>query len=71
MRVGFWRLEACSPFNLTGHPALQVPDRFTPDGLPVGMQIGGARFEEATILRIGAAYEAETGWPRGRPPRLA
>jgi aspartyl-tRNA(Asn)/glutamyl-tRNA(Gln) amidotransferase subunit A len=61
-----WRLT--HPFNLTGHPALQVPVGFTADGLPAGMQIVGARLDEATIVRIGAAYEAEAGWHRRLPP---
>jgi aspartyl-tRNA(Asn)/glutamyl-tRNA(Gln) amidotransferase subunit A len=60
-----WRLA--HPFNLTGHPALQVPAGFTAAGLPVGMQIVGARFDETTVLGIGAAYEAATEWHRRRP----
>jgi aspartyl-tRNA(Asn)/glutamyl-tRNA(Gln) amidotransferase subunit A len=64
--VAAWRLT--HPFNLTGHPALQVPVGFTGEGLPAGMQIVGARFDEATILGIGAAYEAESGWASHRPP---
>jgi aspartyl-tRNA(Asn)/glutamyl-tRNA(Gln) amidotransferase subunit A len=63
--VAVWRLT--HPFNVTGHPALQVPVGFTAGGLPVGMQIVGARFDEATVLRIGAAYEAATEWHRRRP----
>ncbi len=63
--VAVWRLT--HPFNVTGHPALQVPVGFTPGGLPIGMQVVGARFDEATILRVGAAYEAETEWYRRQP----
>ena len=63
--VAVWRLV--HPFNVTGHPALQVPAGFTAEGLPVGMQLAGARFDEATILGIGAASEAATGWHRRRP----
>ena len=36
------------PFNLTGNPALTVPAGFTASGLPVGLQIVGRRFDEAT-----------------------
>lgn len=66
LAVAVWRLT--HPFNVTGHPALQVPVGFTPEGLPVGMQIVGARDDEATVLGLGAAYEAETDWPRRSPP---
>ena len=41
---------------------------FTRSGLPIGMQIVGARFDEATVLRIGRAYEAETDFAARRPP---
>lgn len=46
------------PFNLTGHPALSVPMGVAPEGLPLGLQVIGRRFEDATVLRIGAAFEA-------------
>jgi aspartyl-tRNA(Asn)/glutamyl-tRNA(Gln) amidotransferase subunit A len=55
------------PFNVTGNPALALPTGFTEDGLPVGMQVVGRAFEEAAILRIGAAYEAATPWRNRRP----
>lgn len=56
------------PFNLTGNPALSVPAGFTPDGLPIGLQIVGRRFDEATVLRAGAAFEAARPWADRRPP---
>jgi len=49
------------PVNLTGLPALSVPCGFV-DGLPVGLQIIGKPFDEATILRIGYTYEQRAGW---------
>jgi aspartyl-tRNA(Asn)/glutamyl-tRNA(Gln) amidotransferase subunit A len=49
-------------FNLTGLPAISVPCGFTPAGLPVGLQIAGRAFEEATVLRAAAAYERSAGW---------
>ncbi|NED62475.1 amidase, partial [Streptomyces sp. SID10244] len=37
--------------NLTGQPAVSVPVGFTPDGLPIGMQIIGRHLDDATVLR--------------------
>ncbi|HVC21019.1 MAG TPA: Asp-tRNA(Asn)/Glu-tRNA(Gln) amidotransferase subunit GatA [Vicinamibacterales bacterium] len=48
--------------NLTGLPAVSVPCGFTPSRLPVGLQLVGRGFDEATILRIADAYERDTGW---------
>jgi len=45
------------PFNLTGQPAATVPCGFTSDGLPVGLQIVGRNYDEATVLRAAYAYE--------------
>ncbi len=55
------------PFNLTGQPAASVPCGFTADGLPVGLQIVGRRFAEATVLRAAAAFEALQPWAAYRP----
>ena len=55
------------PFNVTGNPVLAIPTGFSPSGLPLGMQIVGRAFDEATVLRIGAAYEAAAGWIHQRP----
>lgn len=57
-----------APFSVTGQPALSVPCGFTEEGLPVGLQIVGRVFDEPTVLRIGAAYEAAAGWSGRRPP---
>lgn len=56
------------PFNLSGNPALTVPAGFTEAGLPVGLQIVGRRYDEATVLRAGAAFEAAQPWAQARPP---
>lgn len=45
------------PFNLTQQPAATVPCGFAPDGLPVAMQIVGAKFDERKVLRAARAYE--------------
>jgi aspartyl-tRNA(Asn)/glutamyl-tRNA(Gln) amidotransferase subunit A len=55
-------------FNLTGHPVASVPCGFTPEGLPIGMQIIGRPFDEATVLRTSDAYQRATDWHSRRPP---
>jgi Asp-tRNA(Asn)/Glu-tRNA(Gln) amidotransferase A subunit family amidase len=49
------------PFNLSGHPVLTVPAG-TAEGLPVGMQLVGATYDETTLFRVGAAIEAVSQW---------
>lgn len=53
--------------NLTGHPALSILAGFTAEGLPVGLQITGRMFDEATVLRLGNAFESATEWHLRRP----
>ncbi len=55
------------PFNLSGHPVCSVPCGFT-SGLPVGMQIVGRPFDEATVLKAADAYQRATDWHSRRPP---
>ncbi len=57
-----------NPFNVTGSPALAIPIGFGANGLPLGAQIVGRPFDEATVLRIGAAFEAAAGVTHRRPP---
>jgi aspartyl-tRNA(Asn)/glutamyl-tRNA(Gln) amidotransferase subunit A len=52
--------------NLTGLPALSAPCGFTPEGLPVGLQLTGRMFDEPMLLRAAEAYERQTGWWRQR-----
>lgn len=54
-------------FNLSGHPALSLPCGFTAAGLPIGMQLAGRYFDEATLFRIAHAYERSTPWHDRRP----
>jgi aspartyl-tRNA(Asn)/glutamyl-tRNA(Gln) amidotransferase subunit A len=56
------------PFNLCGVPTITVPCGFTSRGLPVGLQLAGRRFDEATVLRVAHAYEQATDWHNRRPP---
>jgi aspartyl-tRNA(Asn)/glutamyl-tRNA(Gln) amidotransferase subunit A len=55
------------PFNFSGHPACSVPCGFSGGGLPIGMQIVGRPFDEATVLRVGDAYQRVTDWHARRP----
>jgi aspartyl-tRNA(Asn)/glutamyl-tRNA(Gln) amidotransferase subunit A len=55
------------PFDAYGIPVMSLPCGFTSDGLPIGMQIAGAPWAEATVLRLAHAYERETAWHTMRP----
>ncbi len=55
------------PANFTGLPAISVPCGFTREGLPVGLQLIGPAFQEATLLRIAYSYEQATGWGMRHP----
>jgi len=55
------------PFNITGHPAMTVPCGFGAGGLPIGLQIVGRLHDEATVLRVGALYEAAERWTERWP----
>jgi aspartyl-tRNA(Asn)/glutamyl-tRNA(Gln) amidotransferase subunit A len=52
---------------LAGLPAVSVPCGFTSARLPIGLQLTGRRFDEATLLRIADAYERDTGWWKQEP----
>lgn len=57
------------PFNYLGLPALALPCGFARSGLPVGCQLVGRPFEEATLFALGHAYERAAGWA-GEAPKL-
>jgi len=59
--------QARVPFNLTGHPALALMNGLSSSGLPLSMQLIGKHFDEATVLRVGAAYESATPWHTMHP----
>jgi aspartyl-tRNA(Asn)/glutamyl-tRNA(Gln) amidotransferase subunit A len=56
--------------NLAGLPAISAPCGFTANGLPIGLQLTGRRFDEATLLRAVDAYERDTSWHRREPGDL-
>jgi aspartyl-tRNA(Asn)/glutamyl-tRNA(Gln) amidotransferase subunit A len=73
--IGAWRTlqfwqngSITAPFNVTGAPALVQCIGYTASGLPLSMQLAGRPFDEATILRVGDAYERATPWRERRPP---
>ena len=58
------------PFNGLGLPALSLPCGFARGGLPLAFQVVGRPFDEASVLRVGAAYQGVTDWHK-REPKLA
>jgi aspartyl-tRNA(Asn)/glutamyl-tRNA(Gln) amidotransferase subunit A len=54
-------------FNALGLPALVVPAGFTPEGMPLGAQLVGRPWDEALLLKIGAAIEDRTGFWKRQP----
>ena len=61
-------VRTTGPFNLSGLPALSVPAGFDRDGLPIGLQIAAAPFDEETALQVGACFESVAGVSSRRPP---
>ncbi|MCK2220871.1 amidase [Actinomadura sp. ATCC 31491] len=61
MRSAYW-------ISVLHAPAASVPAGFTPEGLPVGVQIVGAPFADARVLRVARAFEQATGHGLRRPP---
>ena len=59
--------EFSYPFNMSWNPAASVPCGFTADGLPVGLQIVGKRFDDLGVLQASAAFEAIQPWANRRP----
>ena len=57
-----------APFNLANLPALSINCGFTASGLPIGLQMAGKAFDEATLFRAAYAYEQITDWSEKRPP---
>ncbi|MGH7382841.1 MAG: Asp-tRNA(Asn)/Glu-tRNA(Gln) amidotransferase subunit GatA, partial [Candidatus Methylomirabilales bacterium] len=54
--------------NLAGIPGVCLPCGFTQAGLPIGLQLLGKPFDEATLLQVAFAYEQATEWHRRKPP---
>jgi len=56
------------PVNLAGLPGISIPCGFSSQGLPIGLQIIGKPFDEATVLRVAYAFEQQTEHHRRKPP---
>ncbi|MBI3329322.1 MAG: amidase [Nitrospinae bacterium] len=61
-------VRATVPFDLTGSPGLSVPFGWSREGLPIGVQVVGRHFDEATVLRVGIALEARHAATKRHPP---
>lgn len=58
----------CVPWNHLGNPAMAVPFGFSPEGMPLSIQVIGPPGGEATLLSLAAQIEAERPWADARPP---
>jgi amidase len=61
-------MKSCYYITVTGHPAISVPCGFTPEGLPVGVQIVGRHQADFSVLQLAYAFEQATGFWKKRPP---
>jgi aspartyl-tRNA(Asn)/glutamyl-tRNA(Gln) amidotransferase subunit A len=55
------------PFNISGFPAMSVPCGFDRNGLPIGLQLAAAPWQEALLLRVAHQYQQATDWHMRRP----
>jgi amidase len=60
-------MKSCWYISATGNPAASVPGGFTPEGLPVGVQIVGRNKEDFSVLQLAHAFEEATGFGKRRP----
>ncbi|HEX6603012.1 MAG TPA: amidase family protein, partial [Solirubrobacterales bacterium] len=58
----------CVPWNHLGNPAMSVPAGFSPEGMPLAIQIVGRPGAEETLLSLAAQIETERPWANRRPP---
>ena len=61
-------MQSCWTISVLGLPAISVPAGFTPEGLPVGIQIVGRHQDDLGVLQLAHAYEQATGFWKRRPP---
>jgi len=64
----FWMfMRLTAPFNISGSPTLSLPAGFSDNSLPLGVQLVGRHLDEATLCRVGHAYQGATDWHTRRP----
>jgi amidase len=63
-------MRSCSRITVTTHPAISVPAGFTPEGLPVGLQIVGRARDDWGVLQLAHAFEEATGFWQRRPTAI-
>ena len=63
-------MRSCYYITVTGLPAISVPCGFTPEGLPIGIQIVGRRHDDFGVLQLAYAFEQATGFWKQRPQIL-
>jgi amidase len=64
-------MKSCYYVTITSHPAISVPAGFTPEGLPVGLQIVGRYRDDFGVLQLAHAFESQTQVWQRRPPIAA
>jgi Asp-tRNA(Asn)/Glu-tRNA(Gln) amidotransferase A subunit family amidase len=57
--------------NLTGHPAVVLPNGFRENGTPVSIQFIGSLYGDAETLMVACAYQSATDWHGRKPPQFA
>jgi aspartyl-tRNA(Asn)/glutamyl-tRNA(Gln) amidotransferase subunit A len=68
LQVTFGLIRFTNPFNFLGVPAISVPCGFSRGGMPIGLQLAGRWWDEATVLRAAHTYEQATDWHKRRAP---
>ena len=68
LQTTFNLIRFTNPVNFLGLPAISLPCGFTDASLPIGLQLIGRWWDEATVLRAAHAYEQATDWHKRRPP---
>jgi amidase len=58
---------SCWYISITGNPAASVPGGFTPEGLPVGLQIVGRHHQDFSVLQMAHAFEQATNFGKKQP----
>ena len=64
-------LRNTRPFDLYGLPTVSIPCGFSSSGLPIGLQLAGAPWDEAGVLALAETFQDATDWHTRRPPTAA